>query len=1342
MLSQSARSNLQVKLIDDARKLLEQVQSQDVNKSFDSSFSSFHSDPLVQKQEPPSPSKFNEIFFVQKSQSEQEELDDASMSVGNLSYSRSERDDEFCSELDMSALVVNSPYRVTHSDHQILMKTSSSPMPQLISASFGSDVGKKSNTKSGGSGTSENKAESEGDSSKEIRELVDHRLENTDDPSICSAISTDDFDDSYENRTEEKDGNRSMPHLESLRYESSQMGSCSSDKVYSVFSGGSDDFEGNDRSPTTSVDRLKSLQEKNMLSSARSLIASYRSLKSSDSKSADSRSSTLNKCEQNDEEIPKEQKIFALGNMCASEATLKTEDTCISQSDQNAADIKHIDSLLNGKSVETISVSSNVSVKPSATEVGESMEFSVSEVKSSEVAISIDSFESVDASSSLTSSQKSKSIVHLCDDNIENADIVSFEPSKASNISSTSKMEFTEDNVENIETNTALSRSRQSSSAVSAEVAKVDGFSSSSQKSLCSDIDANAEKTEAYSDRSRSQKSSSSKNIESTKAKSVSSGSQKSSSTDRIESARANIVSSPLNQPSSADSIISADYIKPTRAKSDSSRTQKLSSDESIESVRGTKVSSSTSQKSSSAESMESARANSVSVTSHQSPSESARGSSVSSRSQEPSSSGGIISARANSVSSRSQKLSSVGGIDSVKKKSVLPSSHQNFSSESNEYKRAKSTSSSSQQSCPSENIELATAKIILSSSHQLSPLESIEVATANGASSSLEQPSYSESVEQATAKSVSSRSHQFSSAKSIESISSKSQRLSHVGCIKSERIKSVTSRSQQSFSDDSGGIESVSNNNESAGSVEHIEIRGKSPSNQTSNDVEISASNRTSMAHMVNADSLRSVTSEKSSSNSITITRKTKKTANIVEMKRAEKNNEYDGTNDIVELQEENNRLQEENVWLQEDMNSFDEKLACLEITLGIIDSVEKKTAEFNLQEAEIERQVQEHDKSNPNNEKRNHDDYSTLSGDSRLSHKSRKSLFSKSRKSSKGSAAKRLLSWTRRSAESRRSVTSKTSKKSKSSKSEQSNKYISSDVSQQSHISNQTGTDLAAMSKNMIVIDVSESRDEQQEITRNHSTSTVTSMSRKEKSELKMLRENNGKMLYAIKALSKATTIQTRKHHHYKNKFGHTRKNLVEGNVKLGEVTSNFYNTRAQFLEEQDKREELSDSVQVLAKKMNDLRRKLRADEENKICLLDRIDENSIVSFISISNSTNASVSSRLSAINESDDATRDSLDEVLSPRSQTSVNVVPPKSEFRESAKEDNDQTKLDLELEVLKLKAKIERRELKIGRLQNKFSAVKGYLKGIEDGHVEGSKQSRCPLTVKKKVGGSE
>jgi len=288
---------------------------------------------------------------------------------------------------------------------------------------------------------------------------------------------------------------------------------------------------------------------------------------------------------------------------------------------------------------------------------------------------------------------------------------------------------------------------------------------------------------------------------------------------------------------------------------------------------------------------------------------------------------------------------------------------------------------------------------------------------------------------------------------------------------------------------------------------------------------------------------------------------------------------------------------------------------------------------------------------------------------------------------------------------------------------------KKISSAESEQSHASfhsaasKQSG--LTSISKEKAMLDDAESRDEQPESTKNRSTSAtskittslVRSMSRKDQNELKMLRENNENMLRAIKALSKATTIQTRKHHHYKCKFGHTRKNLVEGNVKLEEVTSNFYKTRAQFLQEQDKREELSDSVQTLAKKMNDLRRKLQADEENKVCLLDRIDENSVISCISISNSTNASALSRLSAIIELD-TTRDSLDEVLSPRSQNTLNVLSPKSESREKAEE--DQTKLSLELEVMKLKAKIERRESTIWRLQNKFSIVKGYLKGIEDG----------------------
>ena len=80
---------------------------------------------------------------------------------------------------------------------------------------------------------------------------------------------------------------------------------------------------------------------------------------------------------------------------------------------------------------------------------------------------------------------------------------------------------------------------------------------------------------------------------------------------------------------------------------------------------------------------------------------------------------------------------------------------------------------------------------------------------------------------------------------------------------------------------------------------------------------------------------------------------------------------------------------MQEERLTLLEDTNSFDDKLvACLEITFGIINSIEKRTAEFNNEEAEIER-LEQHEKVH------DHDDNSTLSGDTRLSHSSRRSFF-----------------------------------------------------------------------------------------------------------------------------------------------------------------------------------------------------------------------------------------------------------------------------------------------------------------------------------------------------------
>jgi hypothetical protein len=175
------------------------------------------------------------------------------------------------------------------------------------------------------------------------------------------------------------------------------------------------------------------------------------------------------------------------------------------------------------------------------------------------------------------------------------------------------------------------------------------------------------------------------------------------------------------------------------------------------------------------------------------------------------------------------------------------------------------------------------------------------------------------------------------------------------------------------------------------------------------------SESSRIEMAPQIITDSLQSVASEstKISSNSIKITRKSKTSVIVV------RNKDDENTSQIIELKDLNKKLQEENLTLLEDMNSFDEKLACLEITLGIIDSVEKRTAEFDNEEAELERLEQDE-------KVHNHDDYSTLSGDTRLSQNSRRSFFSRSSKI-KGIDGKSALSWTLRSTGSRRSVRSK---------------------------------------------------------------------------------------------------------------------------------------------------------------------------------------------------------------------------------------------------------------------------------------------------------------------------
>ena len=384
----------------------------------------------------------------------------------------------------------------------------------------------------------------------------------------------------------------------------------------------------------------------------------------------------------------------------------------------------------------------------------------------------------------------------------------------------------------------------------------------------------------------------------------------------------------------------------------------------------------------------------------------------------------------------------------------------------------------------------------------------------------------------------------------------------------------------------------------------------------------------------------------------------------------------ESDDRSQVSMLKEENLRLQEENMSLQDELNSFDDKLACLEMTLGIIETVEKSDSELRSQ----------------SNDDR--DDCSTLSGDSRLSHNSVRSI--RSNKSMQGDIP------VKSSNESVDSVScSKGSGSSRSTKSKKSAPFRN------------TFSRLSMRSKKKKLRE--ESRDDASNVSKpreeNEQSSSKNALSSSEMEELAVLRENNSKMLYAIKALARATTIQTRKHYHYKRRLGNTQRDLKEENVKLnqvkdemGEFQTNFYNTRAALLEEEDKREELSFSVQSLAKKMNEYRRKVEEEEEIKRMALERIDENSIAG---------TSVSSDVSI-------TGDSLDEVLSPKSQSVVEIV--------SREESSKTSQLSLELEVMKLKAKLERRDARINQMKTKFGIIKNHLQVIKENREENDKET--------------
>lgn len=99
----------------------------------------------------------------------------------------------------------------------------------------------------------------------------------------------------------------------------------------------------------------------------------------------------------------------------------------------------------------------------------------------------------------------------------------------------------------------------------------------------------------------------------------------------------------------------------------------------------------------------------------------------------------------------------------------------------------------------------------------------------------------------------------------------------------------------------------------------------------------------------------------------------------------------------------------------------------------------------------------------------------------------------------------------------------------------------------------------------------------------------------------EVSVLKENEKLMHSAIKSLHKCTTVHVRRHYDYRRMLK-TCKKYESTDADLTEAMSKFHKYRAKFLLEKDKREELSHSVSDIVKKMNDLRRIIRQNIEEK--------------------------------------------------------------------------------------------------------------------------------------------
>ncbi len=194
----------------------------------------------------------------------------------------------------------------------------------------------------------------------------------------------------------------------------------------------------------------------------------------------------------------------------------------------------------------------------------------------------------------------------------------------------------------------------------------------------------------------------------------------------------------------------------------------------------------------------------------------------------------------------------------------------------------------------------------------------------------------------------------------------------------------------------------------------------------------------------------------------------------------------------------------------------------------------------------------------------------------------------------------------------------------------------------------------------------------------------------------EIKVLRENNEKMVTAIKALAQATISQTRKHYLYKKRHHMTKQMVVEESEKLNQlmvekdkVQSEYYETRSKFLKEKDMREELSNEIQHIAKKNNLLRKEKQMHEDMRVKILDRVefrdDTASVLSRIS-----DSSCFPILQTITESGQA---------------------PKVRRNNKLSKDKNVEKL-----IFKLISQLKKRDAKIQKLEKKLKITMQYLQG--------------------------